>query len=55
VPPPWAFPPLDGDVLVEVVAGAGLDAAGLEQAASSSERAAITTATPLPQGRLEEL
>jgi hypothetical protein len=55
VPPPWAFPPLDSDVLVEVVTGTGLDASGLEQAASSSERAATAAATPLPQGRLEEL
>jgi hypothetical protein len=54
--PLWAAPPLDVELVpVEVVPGAGLDAAGLEQAASSSERAATTTATPLLQGRLKEL
>jgi hypothetical protein len=54
--PPWAARPLDVElVLVEVVLEADLDAAGLEQAASISERAATAAATPLPEGRLEEL
>jgi hypothetical protein len=52
----WAVPPLGVElVLVEVVLGAELDAAGLEQAASSSERAARTAANPLRKGSLEEL
>jgi hypothetical protein len=37
------------------VLGAEFDAAGLEQAASSSERAARTAANPLRKGSLEEL
>jgi hypothetical protein len=44
VPPPWTVPPLGG----EVVLGAEFDAAGLEQAASSSERAATAATAPRP-------
>ena len=47
--PPWAAPTLDVElVLVEAVLGVEFDAAGLEQAASSSERAATAAAVPRP-------
>ena len=53
---PWAVPRFGGEVvLVEVVLEADLDATELEQAASSSERAATAAATRLSKGRLEEL
>jgi hypothetical protein len=53
---PRAVPPLSGEVVtVEVVLEADLDATELEQAASSSERAATAAAVPRPWTRLEEL